>query len=94
MSEQGNLSYKAKASIHKARCASCYYCRKRFLASAIREWVDEGETALCPHCGTDSVVPGRISHRRLQKWYNESFDTAWVDGQWMRYKELAKIRGK
>jgi hypothetical protein len=26
-------------------------------SSEISEWVDGGETALCPHCGIDSVLP-------------------------------------
>jgi len=36
-------------------CA-CFYCRRRFLPGAITEWTDDGETALCPHCGIDSVL--------------------------------------
>ena len=37
-------------------CA-CFYCRKRFSGDKIEEWIDEEQTALCPHCGIDSVLP-------------------------------------
>ena len=39
-----------------ARCG-CFYCERIFESSAILDWVDDGKTALCPHCGIDSVVP-------------------------------------
>ena len=37
----------------------CFYCLKTFPPSAIAEWVEEpggGRTAVCPHCGIDSVL--------------------------------------
>jgi hypothetical protein len=34
----------------------CFYCLAIFLPSAICDWTDEGETALCPECGIDSVI--------------------------------------
>jgi hypothetical protein len=34
----------------------CFYCRRSGAAAEIKEWVDEGETALCPRCGIDSVI--------------------------------------
>lgn len=48
-----------------ARCG-CFYCERIFDPSEIVEWIDEstpeaeGQTALCPHCGIDSVIPDRI----------------------------------
>lgn len=36
-------------------CA-CFYCLKSFPPSEIGEWVDDGQTALCPRCGIDSVL--------------------------------------
>lgn len=41
------------------RCG-CFYCGVIFEPSEIKNWVDEwegvGQTALCPHCGIDSVI--------------------------------------
>jgi len=44
--------------------AGCFYCCSLFEPSLITEWVDEdaaevGQTALCPHCGIDSVIGDR-----------------------------------
>jgi hypothetical protein len=42
-----------------ARCG-CFYCEAVFRPAEINEWVDEwggvGQTAMCPHCGIDSVI--------------------------------------
>jgi hypothetical protein len=41
------------------RCG-CFYCCAAFPPSEIKVWTDEwegvGQTALCPHCGIDSVI--------------------------------------
>lgn len=41
------------------RCG-CFYCGAVFAPAEIAEWTDEwqgvGQTALCPHCGIDSVI--------------------------------------
>ncbi|TMU14646.1 cytoplasmic protein [Halomonas sp. ATBC28] len=39
----------------------CFYCEEIFPPRKISEWCDEddneqGSTALCPHCGIDSVI--------------------------------------
>ena len=36
--------------------AGCFYCEKFFSATDIKKWIDGDETALCPHCGIDSVL--------------------------------------
>jgi len=38
----------------------CYYCCKTFQFCNITQWVDNGETALCPKCRIDSVVSAEI----------------------------------
>lgn len=35
----------------------CLYCEQRFMYTHIEKWVDEGKTAICPHCDVDAVVP-------------------------------------
>jgi hypothetical protein len=37
--------------------AGCFYCIPVFDVEEIEEWIDGGQTALCPHCGIDSVLP-------------------------------------
>jgi len=41
----------------KSDKCGCFYCGKIFSPTLIEEWIDEGETALCPYCDIDSVIP-------------------------------------
>jgi len=34
----------------------CFHCRATFSPSAIDEWTDDDQTALCPKCSIDSVI--------------------------------------
>ena len=41
----------------KGEKCGCFYCLKIFPSNAITRFLkDEGETALCPYCGTDAVL--------------------------------------
>ncbi len=48
--------------LEKSVLAVCYFCFEWFNPSEIKEWTDftdvypEGVTAICPHCGVDSVA--------------------------------------
>lgn len=35
--------------------AGCFNCQRRYPPSEIKEWVDDGQTAVCP-CGIDAVI--------------------------------------
>jgi hypothetical protein len=37
------------------RCG-CFSCFRIFAKADIKSWVDKEQTALCPHCGLDSVL--------------------------------------
>jgi hypothetical protein len=47
------------------RCG-CFYCLRIFGPGEITEWIDEvdgiGTTAMCPHCGIDSVIGSRSGY--------------------------------
>ena len=43
--------------LKKSKKAGCYHCTSIFDSSDITETVDHGETAMCPKCGIDSVLP-------------------------------------
>lgn len=54
--------------LERSERAGCFYCVAIFSPTEIRDWIperatdgsddlDEGVTALCPHCGIDSVLP-------------------------------------
>lgn len=56
----------------------CFYCLGAYPPSEIKEWIDAGQTAVCPRCGIDSVigsasgllVPGFLEamHERWFTW--------------------------
>ena len=53
------------------RCA-CFFCFRTFVSADIKKWVDAGQTALCPHCGIDSVLGNasvRIDDKFLRKMH-------------------------
>lgn len=35
----------------------CFHCLGQFRAERVTAWTDDGQTALCPLCGMDAVVP-------------------------------------
>ncbi|WP_034536353.1 hypothetical protein [Carnobacterium inhibens] len=49
-------AYKNKDSIVKSDCCGCYNCTKLFTPNKVEEYVDNGQTAICPYCGMDSVI--------------------------------------
>lgn len=52
-----------KDELSESTSCGCFYCCSVFPPERIGEWVDEvngeGQTALCPMCGIDSVIGDR-----------------------------------
>lgn len=40
-----------------SRWVGCFYCLMIYLPESIREWTDGNQTAICPICHVDSVLP-------------------------------------
>ena len=51
-----------KTELEKDNACGCFYCKKIFHPSEIKEWLtfknqcDGRGTAVCPYCGVDSVI--------------------------------------
>lgn len=45
-----------RAEIEASRQCGCFCCRTIFAASEVADYVDGGQTALCPNCDTDAVI--------------------------------------
>lgn len=51
-----------KPELEKDNKCGCFYCLAIFKPSEIKEWIiddnpcDKRGTAICPHCGIDSVI--------------------------------------
>jgi hypothetical protein len=46
-----------RAEVLQSSLCGCFYCGATFAPDKIAEWIDSDQTALCPHCGIDSVIP-------------------------------------
>ena len=46
-------------AVSKSTECGCFHCVKTFTPQQITEWIDNGQTAVCPFCGVDSVIPDR-----------------------------------
>lgn len=68
-------SFKNADTVKQSTKCGCYYCCRIFDASEIKEWWDDGKTAVCPYCGIDSVIQDantEITPAMLKKM-NETF---------------------
>lgn len=45
-----------RSEIATSKQCGCFYCLYKFSPTEIKNWVDEGKTALCPKCEIDSVL--------------------------------------
>ena len=52
-----------RQALNQAERCGCFYCERTFQPSTIEVWVDADSTAVCPHCGIDSVVPESPQYR-------------------------------
>jgi hypothetical protein len=64
-----DIRHTAKLSMHNRRViesaeiCGCYHCLSMFRVEEIKEWTDGGDTAICPKCSVDSVLPEGIDFR-------------------------------
>lgn len=59
----------------QAQCG-CFYCLEIFNSQDIEEWIDDGKTAICPHCGIDTVI-AETSDRPLTTEFLQDMNKAW-----------------
>ena len=45
-----------RQEIESSKICGCFYCLQTFPPITIEDWCGEGETAICPKCGIDSVL--------------------------------------
>jgi hypothetical protein len=48
-----------RAAILASSICGCFFCCATFEPAQIEDWIDMGQTALCPRCGVDSVIGDR-----------------------------------
>lgn len=64
LEEAHKSSSSHKNEIKESDLCGCFYCEQTFLPTEIDEWIEEnianGETAICPKCGIDSVLSSKF----------------------------------
>lgn len=56
LADMHNRSRHNRLCINKSEWCSCFSCCQKYKANEVREWIDTGNTALCPKCGIDAVI--------------------------------------
>ena len=69
-----DLSMRNRDLIKLAGEAVCFSCQEYSAFSEIVEYTDQNETAICPACGIDAMIP-TITPNLVQELYNHSWQT-------------------
>ncbi len=67
-----------RAELEQSELCGCFYCMKVFPPTAIREWIDKDQTAMCPYCEIDSVI-GSASAYPVTPEFLERMHAQWFD---------------
>ncbi len=69
------VSVHHRAQIEKSVQCGCFHCLGIFAPKRIDEWTDfegdQGQTALCPRCGVDSVIGDASGYSVTTKFLTE-----------------------
>ena len=57
----------------------CFHCLAIFEATEVVDWIDDGETPLCPRCGVDAVMIGVTDLMELLAMQRVRFPRGRVD---------------
>lgn len=53
---------KHRVELEASEKCACFFCFRKFATADIKAWIDASQTALCPGCGTDSVLGSASGH--------------------------------
>ncbi len=69
-------SIRHRPEIEASDVCGCFYCERSFSSGAIVDWIGDEGTALCPHCGIDSVI-GDASGYEVSATFLARMHEAW-----------------
>lgn len=67
-----------KEQIAQSAQCGCYACTAIFPSSDVTEYTDDGQTAICPKCSTDSII-GDASGFEITKPFLQKMRRKWFD---------------
>ena len=60
-----------RTEIEASAVCGCFYCKSTFSPREIDDWIDDEQTAICPHCGIDSVIGDKSGFPITRKFLTE-----------------------
>jgi len=54
------LSFHNRNAVKRAKKVGCYYCMRTSRSSMVKDYIDMGMTALCPHCQIDALLADKV----------------------------------
>jgi hypothetical protein len=63
----------------KSEACGCFHCLAVFPPARIKEWIDDGECAMCPECDIDSVIGSASGYPITTEFLKE------MSGHWFSY---------
>ena len=63
-----------REALKNAHKCGCFFCRSMYDPHEITGWIDGGETALCPRCGIDAVIPDTAEYPLTPEFLRKMHD--------------------
>jgi uncharacterized paraquat-inducible protein A len=70
-------SIRHRQEIEESGMCGCFSCEAAFPPAEIREWTDNGQTALCPRCGIDALIGDRSGFPATNPAFLEAMNRHW-----------------
>jgi hypothetical protein len=68
------IAMRNKKQVETSHNVGCYYCLQIFPATDVQEYTDNGNTAICPHCHVDSIIPEKAVQTLTESTLKEMHD--------------------
>lgn len=79
-----------KVKFLEGKICGCFTCLHIFSAAEIVEWTDNGLTAVCPYCGTNTVLSDSLGFPITEEFLGRMRDENIEDA----YEELESLKGQ
>ena len=80
ISEASEYSIRNREGLVPGTQSACYYCLNVYPAEEVTEFTDAGDTALCPYCGIDAVLPQHAGYS-FERDNLEAMRAFWFGGR-------------
>lgn len=69
-----------KEALAASKVYGCFHCISIIgMYTSIKEWIDEGTTALCPRCGIDAILPYKPKEYPLTHHFLAAMHDFWFE---------------